>query len=58
MSDNNEKLVSKPAEQLDLVHQQKELFRELSREQTEAEKSLQEDQEKSAKGNSPAENAD
>lgn len=50
MSDNGEKEVGRREEQQDLKRQQKDLFRELSREQAEAEKALQEDQERSVEG--------
>ncbi len=47
MSDNDAKEVGRREEQQDLEGQQKDLFRELSREQKEAEEALQEDQERS-----------
>ena len=51
MSDNNEKQESRRDEHQDLEEQQQSLFAELSREQREAEKALQEDQEQSVSGN-------
>ena len=51
MSDNNEKQESMRDEHQDLEQQQQSLFAELSREQREAEKALQEDQEQSVSGN-------
>ena len=50
MSDDNEKEETRREEQQDLAQQQQGLFRELSREQIEAEKALQEDQEGSVSG--------
>ena len=50
MSDNQEQLESKPADQHNIEHQQQDLFRELSREQVEAEKALADDQERVATG--------
>ena len=50
MSDNNEKQESMRDEHQDLEQQQQSLFAELSREQREAEKALQEDQEQSVSG--------
>jgi hypothetical protein len=50
MSDNNEKQESRRDEHQDLEEQQQSLFAELSREQREAEKALQEDQEQSVSG--------
>ena len=51
MSDNNEKQESMRDEHQDLEQQQQSLFAEISREQREAEKALQEDQEQSVSGN-------
>jgi hypothetical protein len=48
MSDNDGKEATRREEQQDLEHQQQDLFRELSREQTEAEEAL-EDHERSVK---------
>ncbi|QJW89672.1 hypothetical protein HNV11_09900 [Spirosoma taeanense] len=49
MSDNDEKEET-------MLEEQQDLFRELSREQTEAEKALEEDQERSAKSQDESDN--
>lgn len=50
MSDNTEIPETKPEDQQDLEHQQQDLFRELSREQTEAEQALEDDRGRLATG--------
>lgn len=58
MSDNNEKQERRREEQQDLEQQQQGLYRELAREQVEAEETLQEDQEGSVRGKPQDERAD
>ena len=57
MSDNDQKEETRREEQPTLEHQQQDLFRELSREQTEAERAV-EAEERSEKGKPHDENAD
>ena len=57
MSDNDQEGETRREEQQTLEHQQKDLFRELSREQIEAERAV-EDKERSEKGKPHDENDD
>lgn len=55
MADNNENEETRHKDQQDLKHQQQDLFRELSREQAEAEKVLEGTQKQPAKEKQQAE---
>ena len=58
MADNNENEETRNEEQQNLKHQQQDLFRELSREQADAEKVLEGNQKQQAKEKQQAESDD